>query len=97
MTYRKIFTTILFIIAILFITACQPTKVPPSKGGYYYKHIYFGKNFTPAYKKGIQDGCITSTGIYKKSHYLFNTNMAYSKGWFLGRNRCKNLLIIEDE
>ena len=43
------------------------------------------------------DGCITAKGTYKKSHTLFNNDQEYNDGWFLGRNRCKHLLVIEEE
>ncbi len=97
MIYKKIFTTLLLIGAFSLITACKPKQVPVSEGGYYYSNIYFGKNFTPTYKKGIKEGCITAKGTYTKSHYLFNNDNDYNKGWFLGRNRCKDLLIIDEK
>jgi hypothetical protein len=96
MFYGKTMKAILFISTISIFTACSPEKIPVSKGGYYYSNIYFGTYFTKHYKKGIRDGCTTAKGIYKKSHWLFNNSNDYNNGWFLGRNRCKHLLIIED-
>jgi len=78
-------------------SGCAPTKVPPAKGGYYYSGIYFGTHFSNEYKRGIKDGCTTAKGSYVKNHKLFNNNDDYNNGWFLGRNRCKDLLVIEEE
>ena len=92
---------ILFLIVgsttLFHLTSCGSSKVPESRGGYYYSGVYFGKNFPQTYKQGIRDGCITAKGVYKKSHKLFNNDQNYNDGWFLGRNRCKHLLVIEDE
>ena len=35
--------------------------------------------------------------IIKNHISLFNNNIDYNDGWFLGRNRCKHLLVIDDE
>jgi len=82
---------------ILFsFSGCTSSHVPESEGGYYHEKIYFGKNFSVNYKKGIVDGCTTSKGHYKKSHSLFNNNNDYNEGWFLGRKRCKDLLKLNE-
>lgn len=85
-----------FLTSLLFVTACTPKKLPPSQGGFYESGIYFGKNFSPTFKKGITDGCITAKGEYQKSHALFNKDQDYYDGWFLGRNRCKHLLVVDE-
>ncbi|WP_295418475.1 hypothetical protein [Sulfurovum sp.] len=97
MSYIKTIKTILLIGTVPFFTACAPNQVPENEGGYYYSGVYFGTGFSLNYKKGIQDGCTTAKGTYKKSHWLFKNNNDYNNGWFLGRNRCKHLLVIEDE
>jgi len=85
--------------SLFYITACSSRKISKSQGGYYYSDIYFGKNFSDYFKKGIEDGCTTAKGDYKKSHTLFNNEMDYDykDGWFLGRNRCKHLLVLDTE
>ncbi len=93
MTYTK---TILLTSTIFLYNACTPTEVPVHEGGYYYNEIYFGANLTDVYKKGIKDGCTTSKGTYKKSHWLFQNKKDYVDGWFLGRNKCRNLLKIDE-
>jgi len=80
-----------------YFSACSSSKVPASKGGYSHSGIYFGKNFPPNYQQGIADGCTTAKGDYKKSHKLFNNNFNYNQGWFLGRNRCRPLLVIDKD
>jgi hypothetical protein len=82
---------------LFYITGCQSKKIPENRVGYYYSGVYFGKEFSPNYQQGIMDGCITAKGTYKKSHTLFNNDQEYNDGWFLGRNRCKHLLVIEKE
>ncbi len=82
---------------LLYLTGCGSSKVPESKGGYYHSGIYFGKNFSDTLKKGTEDGCTTAKGNYKKSHRLFNNDKDYNDGWFLGRNRCKHLLVLNEE
>lgn len=93
---RSIF---IFLIAstLFYITGCKSEKIPESKGGYYYSGIYFGKHFSLNYQQGIADGCTTAKGKYKKSHIFFNNDQDYYDGWFLGRNRCKDLLVIDEK
>ena len=93
----KPITMIILASLLLLFTACSSRKASKTKDGYSYSGIYFGKHFTPNYKKGIKDGCVTAKGDYKKSHRLFNSDYDYNKGWFLGRNRCRHLLIIEED
>jgi hypothetical protein len=97
MFHRK--TTILLLItsASVCLTGCSPEKTPKIKKGYYHSGIYFGKNFSADYQQGIADGCSTAKGVYTKSRYLFNNRQDYNDGWFLGRNRCKHLLVIKED
>jgi len=97
MFHKKTIKIILSIITVSLFSACTSNQIPVSEGGYYYSNVYFGTNFPKNYKKGIRDGCTTAKGTYKKSHWLFNNSNDYNNGWFLGRNRCKHLLIIKDE
>jgi hypothetical protein len=84
--------------SLFYFTGCgKPDKLSVAEGGYYQSGLYFGSNFSSGYKKGIKDGCTTAKGDYRKNHYLFKNNVDYNDGWFLGRNRCKSLLIVEDE
>ena len=95
---EKIISILLISSLFFYLTGCGgPVKVPVSEGGYYHSGIYFGKNFSDHFKQGIEDGCTTAKGDYEKSHWLFNNNNDYNNGWFLGRNRCKHLLIIDEE
>ena len=80
-----------------YFSACGSSKVSASKGGYMHSGIYFGKHFPPNYQQGIADGCTTAKGDYKKSHKLFNNDSDYNQGWFLGRNRCRPLLVIDKD
>ena len=91
MTYTK---TVLLLGSTLVFNACSPNEVSIEEGGYYHSGIYFGSNLPYTYKKGIKDGCTTSKGKYKKSHWLFKNQKNYVDGWFLGRNKCKDLLKI---
>jgi hypothetical protein len=83
-------------IILFYLPGCGSSKVPESKGGYTHSGIYFGKNFSHYFKRGIEDGCTTAKGDYKKSHTLFNNSRDYNDGWFLGRNRCKHLLVVDE-
>ena len=83
--------------ALLLLPACQSGSGPKYKDGYTSRGIYFGRNFSPAYKHGIRDGCETSRGVYTKSHRLFNDNNDYYNGWFLGRHKCIDLLKIDED
>jgi hypothetical protein len=81
---------------ILLFTGCNSShSTPAHKEGYYYRGIFFGKNLSSPFKRGIRDGCETSRGVYTKSHKLFNQNIDYYNGWFKGRNKCRNLLRID--
>ena len=93
----KPMSTIILLSSLFLYNGCTPSKVPVSQGGYYHSSIYFGKNFSDHFKQGIEDGCTTSKGDYKKSHWLFNNNKDYNDGWFLGRNRCKHILVLDEE
>jgi len=93
----KPISTIILLSSLFLYNGCTPSKVPVSKGGYYHSDIYFGKNFSDNFKQGIEDGCTTSKGDYTKAHSLFNNDKDYNDGWFLGRNRCKHLLVLDEE
>jgi len=93
----KPITTIILASSLLLFNACSPNETQVSEGGYYHSGIYFGTNFPDVYQKGIKDGCTTAQGDYKKSHTLFNNNKDYNNGWFLGRNRCRHLLVIDEK
>ena len=93
----KYISTIILTSSLFLYNGCTPSKVPMSEGGYSHSGIYFGKNFSDIFKQGIEDGCTTSKGNYKKSHRLFNNIKDYHDGWFLGRNRCKHLLVLDKE
>ena len=82
---------------LFYLTGCSSGKESVNQYGYHHSGIYFGKNFSANYQQGIMDGCTTSKGRHTKSHTLFNNDQNYHDGWFLGRNRCKHLLIIGDE
>ena len=94
---KNILLLILYSSTVLYFSGCGSEKVPESRGGYYLDGIYFGKNFSDLFKEGIEDGCTTSKGDYTKSHTKFNDNVDYDykDGWFLGRNRCKHLLVLD--
>ncbi|MEA1953501.1 MAG: hypothetical protein U9O24_03830 [Campylobacterota bacterium] len=93
----KLIKSTIVIGSFLLLNGCGPSNVPEKEGGYYHNNIYFGKDLSPSYKKGIKDGCTTSNGRYKKSHYLFNNDIKYSDGWFIGRNKCRHLLVLESD
>ena len=93
----KVSITSLFLLGstLALLQNCGTSKVSASQGGFSHSGIYFGKHFPQNYQKGIIDGCKTAKGHYTKSHQLFRTNDDYNNGWFLGRNRCKDLLEID--
>jgi len=90
-------SSLLILVTTLFtLQNCASSKVPTSQGGFYHSDIYFGKHFPEHYKEGIIDGCSTAKGNYAKSHKQFNNSSDYNNGWFLGRRRCRHLLIVEE-
>jgi len=93
---KKISTTII-IGSFLLLNGCGSAKITEKEGGYYHSAIYFGQNLAPLYKKGVRDGCTTSKGDYKKSHVLFKNSSEYNDGWFMGRNKCRHLLIVDKD
>ncbi|MEA1879631.1 MAG: hypothetical protein U9N11_03185 [Campylobacterota bacterium] len=88
---------ILIFSSLLLLSGCSSKKVPVHQGGHYHSGVYFGTHFTDHFKRGIKDGCATSKGKYTKSHWFFKRKKDYVDGWFLGRNRCKHLLVIEKD
>ena len=97
MFHRKSILLLVIGSTLFYLTGCSPQKEPVVEHGYYHSGIYFGKNFSADYQQGIADGCTTSKGRYTKSHLLFNNSQDYNDGWFLGRNKCRHLLVVEDE
>jgi hypothetical protein len=84
-----------FFTAVFFIAnGCTTSTPTESFGGYYHSKIYFGKDLTVNKRQGIADGCNTAKGFYRKSHDLFQYKEYYD-GWFIGRNRCRDLLKID--
>ncbi|MCF6205539.1 MAG: hypothetical protein L3J47_01405 [Sulfurovum sp.] len=80
----------------LIITGCSTKNDTPHENGYTYHAIYFGQGLSSDFKQGIRDGCETARGIYTKSHKRFNNNIDYYNGWFLGRNKCRHLLKVDE-
>ena len=97
MSQQKTILLVLIGYTSLYITGCGKAKKPVVQDGYYHSGIYFGKGLPSTYKQGINDGCRTSKGIYTKSHTRFNNDQYYNDGWFLGRNKCRHLLVIEND
>jgi hypothetical protein len=97
MFHRKSISLFVICSTLFYLTGCSPEKKSVHETGYYHSGIYFGKKFSVNYQQGIADGCSTSKGVYTKSHTLFNNDDYYNDGWFLGRNKCRHLLVIEDE
>ncbi|MEN8727700.1 MAG: hypothetical protein ABF276_07040 [Sulfurovum sp.] len=97
MLHRKSISLLVIVTTLFYLTGCSSKKESVHQSGYYHSGIYFGKNFSANYQQGIADGCSTSKGVYTKSHTLFNNDKYYNDGWFLGRNKCRHLLVIEDE
>lgn len=93
----KMAKSIFFVASLSLFTACTSDQLPIHENGYYYNDIFFGINLSSDYQKGIRDGCTTAKGNYTKSHRLFNNNHDYNNGWFLGRNKCRHLLVVVDE
>ncbi len=85
----------------LLLAGCASNQTNATKlnylGGYTYSGITFGKNLSQLYKRGVRDGCQTAKGYYTKSHRLFNDEVDYYRGWFAGRRRCRDLLIVETD
>ena len=85
----------------LLLAGCASTHTRSAQleylGGYTYSGITFGKNLSQLYKRGVRDGCQTAKGYYTKSHRLFNDEVDYYRGWFAGRRRCRDLLIVETD
>jgi len=96
MIKRSTSSLLIFGITLFTLQNCGSSKVSTSQGGFYHSGIYFGKHFPANYQQGIADGCTTAKGIYKNSHRLFNSDGNYYNGWFLGRNRCRVLLRINE-
>jgi len=94
MRYTKF--TLLIPVVFLF-NACTPKEISVKEGGYYHNGVYFGANLSDTSKKGIKDGCMTSKGTYTKSHASFQDQKEYADGWFLGRNKCRHLLVVDEK
>jgi len=66
------------------------------KAGYFcHKGHNFGRNVTPAYKKGVKDGCRTGEGYFRRDYTLSTSSADYRSGWDAGRAACP--LITPDE
>jgi len=96
MTKGTIVSFLMLGTTLLVLENCGASRVSASQGGFTHSGIYFGKHFPADYQQGIADGCTTAKGYYEKSHTLFNTSLDYNNGWFLGRKRCRHLLVIEE-
>ena len=104
MRYTK---SILLLSTLVLLSACGKRKVKHYKNSFYHEGIYFGTQVSTAFKYGVRDGCQTAKGFYKKNSPAFNRassvtytnkkyinpNNTYQNGWFLGRNKCRHLLV----
>ena len=90
----KVKTTIFLLLStsLLSLNAAPNTN---HAQGYTYNGVYFGDTFSLNSQEGIIDGCTTAKGSYQKDHTLFKQNKDYKSGWFLGRNKCRTLLVTK--
>lgn len=42
-----------------------------------------------SFHSGMNDGCSTAKGKYKKSSASFSSDADYKEGWFYGRRKCQ--------
>ncbi|NOR54679.1 MAG: hypothetical protein GQ531_00575 [Sulfurovum sp.] len=90
-------TTLLLLCTSVLSLHAAPSTSPstiPEKG-YSYNGVYFGDTFSHDSQEGIIDGCTTAKGSYQKDHALFKQNKDYNSGWFLGRSKCRTLLVAK--
>ena len=66
-----------------------PHESSVSADNFVYNKHNFGPNRTESYRKGVIDGCKTSSGEYTKDHTRFQTSLDYHSGWEHGRLHCK--------
>lgn len=90
-------STVLTIFGLtILLTSCANRSSADPKKSYTYRGIVFDGSFSADAKAGIRDGCETARGVYTKSHNRFNNSNDYYNGWFLGRNKCRKLLRIDE-
>ncbi|WP_292654123.1 hypothetical protein [Nitratifractor sp.] len=49
----------------------------------------FGQNTDPDYRQGVQDGCETGKGYFRKNYALARRSALYAQGWIKGRTVCR--------
>lgn len=57
---------------------------------YYYNGYNYGANRDSSYRQGIEDGCNSKQGNYRKNTYQYNNNYSYRNGWNAGYNNCRS-------
>ena len=66
---------------------CDPSSI---RSGYVcYNGINFGKSDDPLYRAGVQDGCETGKGYFRKNYRYSGSSEAYRQGWTKGRTLCR--------
>ncbi len=96
MPIKKILHTATLTTIVALLYGCSSTISNKEGGGYYQDGIYFGEHLSKAYVRGVRDGCQTAKGEYTKSHWFFQRKKEYVEGWFIGRNKCRGLLKIDE-
>jgi len=91
---RHIKTTTFLLLSAVMLSATASQASSKDKG-YSYHGVYFGDTFSANSQEGIIDGCTTAKGSYQKDHALFKQNKDYKSGWFLGRSKCRTLLVAK--
>ncbi len=82
----------LFTLALFAGCAHQPNKADVKMPTYSCQEQTFHGYFNKEAKRGLCDGCMSAKGDYIKDHQLFQSSDNYRFAWFLGRNRCKDLI-----
>lgn len=57
---------------------------------YYYDGYNYGNNRDTSYRNGVEDGCSSKRGVWRKNIYQYNNNYSYRNGWNAGYNRCRS-------
>lgn len=55
---------------------------------YYYNGYNYGANRDTRYRNGVEDGCSSKRGVWRKNTYQYNHYYSYRDGWNAGYNQC---------
>ncbi|MBN2721863.1 MAG: hypothetical protein JXQ77_03495 [Campylobacterales bacterium] len=92
MKSTRLYLVVMSVIATFILSGCTPYQLTGGvySDSYYYDGYNYGSQRDALYRNGVQDGCSSKKGIWRKNIYQYNNSYSYRSGWNAGYRQCRS-------